>query len=298
MLSIIIQEHNEGRDKVRGMLDQASLLNIPIELIYVTSSKYQDFINQYGPFNYNYPIRIVGNVQSCGAARTEGGKIAKGNDLLYMDSHVCFDQKAVNQLITTLNKHPDAIVAPAIKTTLQFPSCSTNNAIGYGVAFSFKNRPFEWIYVDPERKDKEFLVPFCCGCSFSIKKNTFNTLQRFGGFLGQHTGLSWEEEKCMRLWRLGHPTYSEPRSVFGHYFRKEFVDSHSNSDWYKSFVVGAYINVFNQEVWNKVEDISSKMWGDEWYRNLEYAKTNFTGLRNKLYPYRNRINEKYFLRFD
>ncbi len=298
--SIIIQEHLEGREFVQKMLDQVKNIPLSKEVIYVTSMSINDFNKAYGPFNYKFPVSIIGNVQSCGEARNAGGKMALGENLLYMDSHVCFNYDNIKQLFTTLEKHPNAIVAPSI-IPIDSPSCeSSAGGEGQGVAFYFEKTPFEWRWIPSPSSTDEFKSPFVCGCAFSMKKQTFNVLTSYGGFLGAHVGLSWEEEKSMRLWRLGYPTISEPRAKFGHYFKShpghKTWDEHSTRGYYLSRVIGIYINVFDPILYSEIETMLKDAWGNEYIKAMEFAKTNYTWLRNLMKPYAKNIDERWFLR--
>ena len=299
MSSLIIQEHNEGRTFVQKMLEQAAKLPMQKEVIYVTSTSLTKFQKDYGPFDYGYPVQIIDNIQSCGEARNRGGNAARGDTLLYMDSHVCFKPDMVDRLLQTLNQHQNAIVAPAIQA-IEFPSCEISGGLGHGVYFRFNKIPFEWVWEPALQTREEFKTPFVCGCAFSIKKNVFNILTRYGGFLSGHTGLSWEEEKSMRLWRLGYPTYIEPRATFGHlykgYANHPKWDDHSTSGYYETRIAGFYVNVFNKDLWNHIEKMLINSWGNEYYKYLEKAKKDYTWLRNAMQPYANTIDENWFLR--
>lgn len=301
MLSVIIGEHNESPVYVRKMIEQVSRLPYKKELLFVTSSKYSDFYSKFGRMdNYKFPVSVIGGADSCGAGRNTGGQAASGDTLLYMDCHVCFTPQAVDRLLQTLRAHPNAIVAPALQP-VEFPSCAPEGGKGHGVAFSFsKQKPFEWTWLPSETEAHEYTSPFVCGCAFMMKKDTFNVLNTHGGFLGSHQGLGFEEEKSMRLWRLDCPTFIEPRVTFGHLFKghqgKPSWDQHSTAGFYRSRVVGFYINVFNKDLWNQIEDILISSWGDEYFKNLEYARTNYTWLRNLMKPYKDKIDERWFLR--
>lgn len=298
-LSVIIQEHNEGRERVQRMVNQTAQLPIPAELIYVTSMKtVNEFNNKYGPFRM--PVSVIPNIQSCGAARNYGGRMAKGDTLLYVDSHVCFSPDMVNRLFMTLEAHRNAIVAPAIQA-IEFPACTIAGGTGHGVYFRFsEGHPFEWVWESAPRTDMEFEVPFVCGCAFSMKRDLFNILDSYGGFLGNHEGLSWEEEKSMRLWRLGYPTYIEPRAVFGHYYKgykgHTSWDQHSTAGYYRSRVGGFYVNVLNKELYDYIERLLAKSWGDEYWKHLELARKEYGWLRMKLMPRKSAIDENWFLR--
>lgn len=298
MLSIIIQEHNENRAFVQKMVEQASMLPVVKELIYVTSASIKEFTEKYGPFKM--PVSIIGNVQSCGAARNAGGQFASGDTLLYMDSHVCFSPDNVQKLLSTLDRHPDAIVAPAVQA-IEFPSCQVSGGIGHGVAFRFTpQNPFEWVWLPSERTDMEFTAPFVCGCAFSMRKDLFNVLNSYGGFLGAHTGLSWEEEKSFRLWRLGYPTYIEPRATFGHlykgYSNHPKWDEHSTQGYFLSRVIGFYVNVFDKSLWDYIEGLLAESWGNEYWKALGFARANYRWLRELMKPHANKIDERWFLR--
>ncbi len=299
-LSIIIQEHNESVSYVRRMVEQVSRLPYEKELIFVTSSRFNEFYSKFGMFDdYKFPVSVIGGADSCGAARNAGGFHASGDTLLYMDCHVCFTPAAVDRLLTTQKARPGAIVAPALQP-VEFPSCIPSGGKGHGVAFRFTKTPFEWVWLPGESEEHEYTSPFVCGCAFMMKKDTFNVLNTHGGFLAMHQGLSWEEEMSMRLWRLGHPTYVEPRAAFGHLFKgyagHPSWDQHSTAGYYVSRTIGAYVNVFDKDLWRKIESLCARVWGDEWYKNLETAKTQYSWLRNLMKPLANRIDENYFLR--
>lgn len=304
-LSFIFQEHNESAAFVRKMITQTTKVPIRSEVIYVTSMRQQDFYNKFGPFEV--PVTIIGNVQSCGEARNQGGRRATGKTLLYMDSHVCFRPDMVTRLLDTLNRHQNAIVAPAVQA-IEFPSCipdKRTGGIGHGVYFRFnagKGIPFEWVWEPAQQTQEEFTVPFVCGCAFAMRKDLFSILDKHGGFLSGHQGLSWEEEITFRLWRLGYPTYIEPRAVFGHLYKgyadHPQWDQHSTSGYYTTRTIGFYINVFNKDLWDHIEGMLIRSWGNEYFKNLEYAKKNFTWLRNLMAQRRDAIDERWFLRTE
>ncbi len=300
MLSIIIGEHNEARKFVHKMVLQVAKLPYEKELIFATSSKFSDFYAKFGKLDsYGFPVSVIGGADSCGAGRNFGGAFASGDMLIYMDCHVCFTPEAVSRLISTQKSHLDAVVAPALQP-VEFLECTPSGGKGYGVAFRFVNNPFEWVWLPGETEKREYTSPFVCGCAFSMMKDTFNVLNTHGGFLGMHQGLSWEEEITMRLWRLGHPTYVEPRATFGHLFKgygdHPTWDQHSTSGYYVSRTIGAYVNIFDKTLWHKIDTLCSRVWGIEWTKNLEIAKSQYSWLRNLMKPHAKNIDENWFLR--
>ena len=297
-LSIIVQEHVEGVVFISKMIEQIANISVNHEITFVTSMTVPEFKAKYGPLDRS--IKVIGNVQSCGAARNVGAMNALGRSLLFMDCHVCFKNEDVLTLLNTLNKHPGSLVGPSL-SPIEFPECTVSGGSAYGVAFYFDEQPFEWKWLPAPTLDHEFEVPFICGCAFMMRKSTFNVLSEYGGFLDRHIGLSWEEEKSMRLWRLGHPTYVEPQAQFGHLFKgygnHPKWDEHSMLDNPMSKVIGAYINIFDEDLWNHIEQLCIKAWGlEKWNHHLNIAKTEFTWLRDKMKPHKDVIDEDWFLR--
>lgn len=299
MLSIIIQEYLEGRQFVQKMVAQAASLPMTKEIIFVTSKSYSEFTDAYGPFST--PVTIFGNIQSPGSGRTIGAAQAVGDTLLFMDCHTCFDWKNTSTLLATLDRHPDAIVGPGIRP-VEFPSCqySPNSGIGYGIAYRFTSSPFEHMWLPAETTQMEFKVPFICACMFAARKTTMDHLRSYGGFLTPPTGVGWEEEIAMRLWRLGHEALVEPRATFGHYFKgytgHTTYDEHSQKGTFFPRVAGAYINIFDPVLWRQVESFSSKKWGESWYKNLELAKQQYGWLHELMRPLAGKVNERWFFR--
>ncbi len=300
MISIIIGEHNEAKEFVLKMISQVAQLPYKKELIFVTSSNFTEFYSKFGKMdNYKFPVSVIGGADSCGAGRNVGGYAASGDTLLYMDCHVCFTPSVVDRLLATQKVHPDAVVAPALQP-VEFPLCKPSGGKGHGVVFRFVQNPFEWVWLPGETEAYEYTSPFVCGCAFMMKKDTFNVLNTHGGFLGMHKGLSWEEEATMRLWRLGHPTYVEPRATFGHLFKgyagHPEWDEHSTSGYYVSRTIGVYVNVFDKDLWKKIDTLCSRVWRNEWTKNLQMAKSQYSWLRNLMKPLANKIDENWFLR--
>lgn len=301
-VSFIIGEHRESREWVKKMLDQIDALPLnKKEAIIVTSADYPSFIAEYDSYfgTYDFPVEVIGRQASCGGGRNVGAKNARYENLIWTDCHVCFSPDAVMRLLDTLNKHPDDVVGPAIRVG-EFPSCAVTGGNAHGVAFRFVDRPWEWLWLPAETKEYEFEVPLVCGCAYSMKRTTYDLLAKYGGFLHSKTGLGAEEEFGMRLWRLGRKVYIEPRSVFMHYFKghtgHKGWDEHSTSGFYESRVAAIYINVFSDNLFQHIERLCKKHWGNEWDKNLRIARNKYSWLRLKSEPLKDKIDERWFLR--
>ena len=302
MISFCLQEHEETQGFVKRMLDLVAAIQQRKEMLIATSASYEEFMAKYGSVlkMYDLPIRVFGGIDSCGAARNVCARNAIGEDIIFCDMHVCFTEKDVSRLLATLAEHKNAVVGPAIQPG-EFPSCEASpGGKAHGVAFRFVDRPWEWVWIPADTTEHEFHVPFVCGCAYAMKKQTFNLLARYGGFLHSLKGLGAEEEFGMRLWRVGGGVYIEPRAVFLHYFKgysgHAGWDEHSTSGFYESRVAAIYINVFERDLFEHIAELCEKHWGAEWDKNLRIAGRRWNWLRDKLEPYRDRIDEKWFFR--
>lgn len=299
MTTLIIQEHNERTGYVTEMLKQAAAVPQIKEVIICTSADITTFDKpEYHTFSL--PVRIIGNIHSCGRARDVGARLAIHQFLLFTDCHVCFKPEDVKTLMKTFEQFPSVgIIAPCIHPIKDFPSCEPEGGSAGGVAFFFDKTPFEWRWL-PSEDTNPHKVPFCCGCAFMMKKDTYTKLTPYGGFLGSHTGLGIEEEVAMRLWRIGCPTIIQPKVAFGHIFKgyanKPEWDEHSTRGYYQGRAAAIYVNTFNQEVWDYIEECCIKYWGNEiWADNIQKAKS-YNWLRRKLEKHKDHIDEKWFFR--
>ena len=300
-VTFIIGEHREGREWISKMLDQVEELPMKREAIIVTSADYYDFMTSYDSFHeYNFPIRVIGNQRSCGGGRNTGGLNAAYEYLIWVDAHVCFTPEDIFRLIETLDAHPGDVVGPAVVVS-EFPGCEVSGGKAHGVRFSFVDTPFRWEWIPAETEEHEFEVPMVCGCAFSMSKEAFLLLSRYGGFLHSKRGLGAEEEFGMRMWRLGRKVWIEPRAKFGHYFKgyegHRSWDEHSASGFYESRVAAIYINVFNKDLCNHITEICSRHWREEWDKNLQIAREKYRWLREKLRILKNNIDERWFFRY-
>lgn len=298
IMSIVIAEHNEGKEFVNKMIEQTSSLEMIHETIFATSMTEEGFRVAYGPFAED--IVVLGNVMSTGAAINAGALAAKSRSILFVDCHVCFTEQDLVYLLNSLDTHPSAVISPGIYP-VNFPDCTAIGSVGYGAAFHFDKTPFEWRWLTPVTLQEPYTVPFIAGCALIMRRSTFDRLNEFGGFLSDLTGILWDEEASMRLWRLGHPSYIDPRAQFGHLFvGSESRPDTSTRDYNDSTlvkVVGAYVNVFDRQLWNHIEKLCIDSWGNEiWYHDLAIAQSNYVWLRRQMWQFKNVINEEWFFR--
>lgn len=291
MLSIIVKEHNESEDKIGKMIDQASYIPFKKELIIATSKKTDDFLDLYNIDQYNFPIKAVTGTSDAGNGAFLGALESKGDNLLIMDCHICYQPQETAILIDTLEKNPDSIVTPGI-SIVDFPSCNVKviGAVGYGVKFRISNKkPFEWVWL-PKKFDTPYMVPIACGGAIAMKKGTFNDLFKYGGM---KTAFDFEEEKSARLAKLGHHTLIDPRVIFGHWFKTSIAPQMAKN-WYKSRAAALYINTLDDNRWEKINEILTRSWGPLWINVLEDVYRDYTVIRNNLMKYKDSINENWY----
>lgn len=280
MLSIIVKEHDETPDKIDGMILQISKIPLEKELIFSTSKPLTDFFEEHRKIidKYDFDIGAVYNEKkNSGYSYTLGCLNAEYDNLLILDCHICCPPPCALRLIKTLEENPYSIVTPGVND-VDFPSCSLrpNTGIGYGFKIRISSsNPFEWLWL-PKYRDDVYAVPLSCGGVFAMKNDLFNILYDMGGF---SQAFDFEEEKSMRLWRMGYPSLVEPRAVVGHWFKPQMASVQAEN-WFKMRVIALYCNLLDENNWNKAEKIISKVWGELWTKNLEYAKENYTWLRN------------------
>ena len=320
-VSFIFQEHKEERSHLDQMLSQVDAITLgKKEVVLVTSAAEKDFERDYKIEidKYEYPIKVIGDVQSCGEARNVGGKQAAYDNLVFCDLHICFTQNSLQRLLETLNKHPNAAVGPAISpgefpscsceplvsdsSNAEFPNCGRGESVAGGVAFGFKaNEPWQWEWLPLEGKEKEERVPLVCGCAFSMKKDLFNLLMDYGGFLHSDMGLGAEEEFGCRLARIADGCFIEPRSVCLHLFKgysgHPKWSEHSTAGFYASRVGAIYVNVFDKDLCEKLTASCKKGWGEEeWQKDLEWSRRRYGWVREEMRPFKDKIDESDFFR--
>ena len=284
MISIIIPEHNEPSHIV-PMLNQIEKSVAPhfdLEVVIVTSDPGAlAFQNQF-----TFDIKTVIDIHGSGIARNRGVAESSGDSLLFMDSHCCFDNLV--PLFDLLNERPDAIIAPGIQP-VSFPECVPDGSgIGYGCFFT---PSFDWHWISKE-SESPFTVPFCSACFMLMKRQTFD--DSIIGFIPVE-GVGFDEEICMRLHRLGHPTIIQPECTVGHVFKKSYPQE-STVGYVPSRAIALMLSVFDEALFAEIYRVNSERWGDIWSKALNVAHRDFNGLRETLKSQAKPIEERWFFR--
>jgi len=280
--SVIIPEHKES-DYIVSMLDQIeAYVPAPKEVIVVTSASSLSIPTQ----RYDFRCKVVTDVHGSGIARNEGVSIANGDILMFMDCHTCLSD--LSSLLSLLRKNPGAVIAPGIQPHT-FPECQSEGGVGYGCYFTYS---FGWKWIGKER-NTSFEVPFASACFLLMNKQTF--FDSVIGFIPVE-GVGFEEELCMRLHRLDHPTIIDVNTVIGHLFKKRYP-SESTKGYVPSRAVALVLSVHEEELFNEINSLNEKQWGDSWRDAVSGALNKYGTLRRVLNRKQvKKVDERWFFR--
>ncbi len=291
MLSIIVKEHEESVEHIRGMIYQAANIPLEKELIIATSRKSENFLSLYDIDKYNFPIKAATGTINAGNGVYLGVLASRGDNLLILDCHICYPPKDTLTLLDTLEKNPNSLVTPGINI-IDFPSCKIKaQGDGYGVKFRMSEKSaFEWIWLT-KQGNYPYQVPIACGGAVIMKRHTFDDLYIHGGM---EAAFDFEEERSIRLARLGHFSIVEPRVVFGHLFKTTMTAAMSKN-WHRSRAAVLYINTLDDKRWEIINERLTRHWGISWISVLEEVYRKYTYLREDLRNYGDPIDENYFI---
>ena len=283
MLSFIIQEYHEEEfiDKMIAQLNDLAAEGEEIELCFITASPTKE--RAYVQKKADFPVKIVGKVWSCGAARNTGAIIAspRSEALFFFDCHICFTPEAIRRAKETLRKYPNAMLGFSV-WVVDFPSCEKKGSVGHGVTFRFTRHPFEWVWLPSPSDEDVFAVPTVCGCAFAMTPQVFKHFYDFGGFLWQHRRLGWEEEHGFRLWRLQHPVIVDKRAEVGHFFKSGWKGV-AAPEYYESRVLGLYLSGDNKGCNAVLRACERDGWDVQ--KALRWAREHGAPIRKKLRRY-------------
>ncbi len=210
-VSIVIPSFNEGEwleRTVRGCLEKTDYPDFEIVVVgdgctdgSIESLEAKSFPN----------VRILNLPASTGAivARNKGAEMARGEVLVFIDSH----QEPVTenwlQVLVELLKKPRCGAA-----TVNISSIGEIDRLGF--LYTLKDWTLEPTWKRPEGESTEVLAPAIPGGCFAIKKALF---KETGGFNPHLKKWGREDfEYSLRLWRLGYDLWFSDQAIMGHAF--------------------------------------------------------------------------------
>ncbi len=211
LVSIIIPTYNEGRNLKKTIDSIEKMTTYPYyEIIVVDDGSTDGSIKKIKDKH----VKIV-KTKRLGAprARNAGAKKAKGDILVFCDSHVFPKHKKwIDEIVGfhEKNKHV-GVVAPVISVL------GKERAKGFGLRFKNSTLETQW---NNRLSKKPFETPLFCACCFSIKKDVFFKV----GMFNQDFFYWWYDDYdlALRCWLAGFPIYVLPHIECSHIFKTKW----------------------------------------------------------------------------
>lgn len=206
MISIILPCRNDSRylEPTIGLI-VASMEDPDYEIIVVDDGSEPPISRlDLGGIHYQV-IRTSG--EGPARARNIGVEVAKGDIIVFFDSHVAPLHGWDVHLKQILSKPEVGIVGPVVSNLLD-PSGK-----GYGGTFDLSFH-FRWL---SKKGDDPYPVPTLSACAIAARRDTFLEI---GGFdEGLRRWGDEDTELCLRCWLLGFHVYLSPSAEVMHLFR-------------------------------------------------------------------------------
>ncbi|XP_060080254.1 polypeptide N-acetylgalactosaminyltransferase 4-like [Ylistrum balloti] len=172
-------------------------------------------------------MRIYRTQERLGTMKTRvvGTKLAKGDVVVFLDSHTEVNVGWLEPLLYEISKNSTAIVQPSIDIidpqTFQYRQYFRNNIRGHfkwSMAYEFVPIPPTQLKEIWEQPTKAFDTPAIVGCAFAVNRKYFL------GVGGLDTGMrTWggeDVELSIRVWLCGGSMKIAPCSHVAHIFKK------------------------------------------------------------------------------
>jgi GT2 family glycosyltransferase len=205
-VSIVVVSHNEGENLPRTIEGIRATVADDVEIVVVDDWSTDGSAATIAPG----AARVVRTPQRGGVAgaRNAGGRIARGDVVVFADAHVDPQPGWLEPLLATFDDPAVGCAGPTI-TQIDRPQ-----ARGHGFTWRDQDLRMRWLR-DGGTEVHE--VPFICGCLMAFRRTDFEAA---GGFdEGMVRWGSEDAEIGLHLWRLGRESVVVPESVVGHLFR-------------------------------------------------------------------------------
>lgn len=191
-------------------------------------------------------------------ARNLGAKMAKGNFLVFLDSHMSLSPDWLPKLTDKVEEFGECLVTPVIYNK------NKPERKGYGLTIKSWLLDTEWLQ---KKNDSSYEIPIAGLACVATTKKFFNQI---GGFdSGMKMWGAEQEEICIRSWLYGFPVMIEPRVEIGHFFRDVFPYKIDKAAVLKNIFRLAYSH-FDKE---KIDKVLSA-----WKSHPDFQKAYFMNL--------------------
>ncbi len=211
LVSIVIPTYNESKYLKKTIDSIEKMTTYPYYEIIVVDDGSTD--NSIEKIEDKHVRVIKTNRLGAPRARNVGAKQAKGEIIIFSDSHVFPKHKNwMDEMVYFHKKNRHAsIAAPAISVF------GNEKAKGYGLRFVNSRLETEW---NQKLSRKPFQTPLFCACCFSIKKDIFFKV----GMFNPDFFYWWYDDYdlALRCWLAGHPIYVLPNIECSHLFKTKW----------------------------------------------------------------------------
>ncbi|KHJ93524.1 glycosyltransferase, group 2 family protein [Oesophagostomum dentatum] len=243
--SVIIVHHNEGLSillrMLKGIFERTPEHLLHEVILYEDASEEEHqltkYLEKFGSITgYGKKMRIIRSEERQGLirAKTLASREAKGDVLVFMDSHCEVTERWLEPLLAPIKENPNTVVLPIVDLIHPFNfeySKAMVTKSGFDWSLIFKWTYIPWEYFDtPENNVKPIESPAMPGGLLAIRRDYFKTLGEYD--MGLEIWGSENIELSLKTWMCGGRILVAPCSRIGHVFRyrrpykgKPFMDT-------------------------------------------------------------------------
>lgn len=170
-------------------------------------------------------IKIIRNDKREGLirARVIGSRLAKGDVLVFLDSHIEVNNDWLQPLLYQIAKENSTLAVPVIDiinpdTFVYSPSPLVRGGFNWGLHFKWENIPTLGTLVNQSSFAGPFLSPTMAGGLFAVNREYFKYIGEYD--MGMDIWGGENLEISFRVWQCGGSIKILPCSRVGHIFRK------------------------------------------------------------------------------
>ncbi|CAB3403237.1 unnamed protein product [Caenorhabditis bovis] len=154
-------------------------------------------------------------------AKVRASRLAKGDVIVFMDSHCEVSERWLEPLLQPIKENPKAVVLPVVDlinpVSFEYSkSMVAKSGFDWGLTFKWIYLPWEY-FETPENNVKPFESPAMPGGLLAIRRDYFKELGEYD--MGMEIWGSENIELSLKTWLCGGKVLVAPCSRVGHVFR-------------------------------------------------------------------------------